>query len=146
MESWLEFVPSITLPKGNTYPQFKPLFPNLRVPREFKADLKANQATGIEERRIEEWHHFSDATLVAFFILSGVDLALSNLWNGDIDEEKRWIYWKRGIRNWGLTQVRNKQKVSKKKQSSLFGAILPNTRVIGRIWMALKAKYALDFQ
>jgi len=51
--------------------------------------LKANQAPDIEERRIEEWHHFSDASLVAFFTLSGVDLALSNLWNGDIDEEKR---------------------------------------------------------
>jgi len=61
----------------------------LRVTREFKTDLKANQVPDIEERRIEEWHHFSDATLVAFFILSGVDLALSNLWNGDIDEEKR---------------------------------------------------------
>jgi len=27
--------------------------------------------------------------LIAFFALSGVDLAISNLWNGDIDEEKR---------------------------------------------------------
>jgi len=44
-----------------------------------------NQAPDIEERRIEEWHHFSDATLVAFFIPSGLDLALSNLWNDDVD-------------------------------------------------------------
>jgi len=48
-----------------------------------------NQAPGIKQRRIEEWHHFSDATLIAFFALSGLDLALLNLWNGDIDEEKR---------------------------------------------------------
>jgi len=61
----------------------------LRVPRQFKTDLKANQAPHTQERRIEEWHHFSDATLIAFFALSGLDLALSNLWNGDIDEEKR---------------------------------------------------------
>jgi len=38
-----------------------------------------NQAPGIKQRRIEEWHHFSDTTLIAFFALSGLDLALLNL-------------------------------------------------------------------
>jgi len=29
--------------------------------------LKANQAPDIEERRIEEWHHFGDATFDCLF-------------------------------------------------------------------------------
>jgi len=58
--------------------------------------LKANKALGTEGRRIEEWHHFSDATLDSFFILSRLDLALSNLWNDNVDEEKaRYILKKR---------------------------------------------------
>jgi len=75
MESWLEFVSSKTIPKGNTYSRCKALFPNLRVPRHAWTDLKANQPPDIQERRIEKWHHFSDAILIAFFILSRLDLA-----------------------------------------------------------------------